>query len=273
MSNDSPEEYRNLVSEALEKRLERFDRWLRDTLAYHRGITAGFDARLDIRWRSAFDLFAIIWTEVQELGDAINERCRQKAIVEEQDAILDAVITLHARAVLIASEVYSLLRTGHGVGALARWRSLYEVLIVMRLIHDNDRELALRYLNHAVVQRWRAAHKYQEHAATLGEETLEQAFLDQLDNAVDELCDTYGRNFSQPNGWASTLVGKNRPSMADLAEHAKLDHMRPCYSLASDGIHPEHKGMRQTVFTMGADILLAGPSNYGSFTPSTMVVS
>lgn len=260
------QEYSQQVTELVGEMLSNFEAWARDLLAYSRGEEAAFQARLRVRWQHAFDLFELAFTEGQRLGHDINEEQRPQAVIDN-DLVFETLAILHARAALITSEVYILLRSGHPIGAFARWRSLYELLVVSRLVREHGADLAERFLLHEHVQRWMAVENYQKHAAALGEELLSEQYVEELNRGVEKLRAKYGDRYCKPYGWARSLIPNGKINIDELAKHAKLDHLRPYYGLASDGIHPDIKGLHRTTFTMGENLLLAGPTNYGLADP------
>jgi hypothetical protein len=67
--------------------------------------------------------------------------------------VLYSQLALYSRGCLTASEVLSLARTGHGSGALARWRTLFETSVVAQFLIGNGDEAAERFMDHWMVDR------------------------------------------------------------------------------------------------------------------------
>ena len=93
---------------------------------------------------------------------------------------------------------------------------------------------------------------------------------DQLKVQRDKLIARFGKAFDGDYGWASSVIGINRPTMSAIEQHVQLDHMRPYYRMASDNVHPNSHG---AYFRLGLhssqheEVLLAGPSNLGLADP------
>ncbi len=113
-------------------------------LADRRKEREGFERRNFRRWRKAFDLIETIWVSCEELGRVFNQHHRPEA-VREEDYVFEAMTHLHAKALLVASEIICLLKGGFADGALTRWRTVYETNVVAALIRQEGQELALRY--------------------------------------------------------------------------------------------------------------------------------
>lgn len=84
------------------------------------------------------------------------------------DPKLVALTLLHARACLVASEVQSLLRSGHAAGAQARWRTLHELAVIAFVLGNHDRDISERFLQHRQVERHKDALHYQQYCEAPG---------------------------------------------------------------------------------------------------------
>src|SRR5262249_39653980 len=153
----------------------------------------------------------------------------------------EALRLLHARACLVASEMFALLRTGHPWGSQARWRTAHEVAVVSVFLTDADRETASRFLDHRGVLAARDADEYQEHAATLGFEPLDDDEIGTIRRRRDELLAKYGPPFKGDYGWAASALGRARPTFADLVRRVELQHANPMWRLATRHVHADSK--------------------------------
>ncbi len=124
---------------------------LRDTknLRAVRTRRAAFERRLQRWWGRSLDLFEVLKSIALEVGSNFNDEVSQGS-----DPLMYALVRLHARAVLIASEIEALLRTGHADGAHARWRTLHEVTVVAIFLANHGPEIAERYIEHDAVESW-----------------------------------------------------------------------------------------------------------------------
>lgn len=131
----------------------------------------GFEARLQNTWNKSLNLFEIVQTLCLQLGADLNEQWRSR-LPTDGDFVFEALRNLHGRACLTASEVHSLLRSGHATGGMARWRTLHEIAVVAFFISEQGSDVARRYLEHDTVQRFKVAQQYQQFAQRLGHPPL-----------------------------------------------------------------------------------------------------
>ena len=161
-----------------------------------------------------------------------------------------------------------MLRTGHAEGALARWRTLHELVVVATFLSDHDADHARRYLEHESIILWWDMAPYQQHAKRLGLEPYTQAELDEVSAERDRLLAKHGKRFDDPWGWLVGVVAK--PTFAALEEATKLDHWRPLYREANAAVHG---GSARLSNRLGVDdalvTLLTGPSNLGLDAPGS----
>ena len=223
---------------------------------------AGFELRNLRRWRKAFDLLETIWVCCEEMGNAFNGHHRRQA-VQEQDYVFEAMTYLHAKALLVTSEIICLLKGGFADGALTRWRTLYENNVIATLIRQEGQELALRYVAHSRVQAWLRAEAEPDNATDEDAELQEQAEFAIL---------TFGEEMKFRHGWASKFVGSKKPTFKDIAAKCGHEAHGGVYEYASQHIHFNHRMFDELLATCESDhnVLLVGPSNSGMVGPLTV---
>ena len=228
----------------------------------------GFESNLYSVWGHAFDLFEMLTVLSLEAGDLYNSEYRVDA-ARENNIVFDVLIRLHARACQVASEILALLKTGHADGAHARWRSLHEITVTGLLIGAHDNDLADRYLLHDGIESYKSAKIYQQHCEYLGYEPLTGEELMEMRKEYNYLVDQYGKSYKNEYGWASTVIGKDRPTFKDIEETVGLNHLRPYYKMACHNVHASPRGIffKLGLYLESGDILLAGPSNVGLTDP------
>jgi Family of unknown function (DUF5677) len=241
--------YRSLIESAPPMLLER------------RKQQAGFETRNLRRWRKAFDLLETIWVCCQEMGSAFNDHHRPQA-VQEQDFVFEAMTYLHAKALLVTSEIICLLKGGFADGALTRWRTLYENNVIATLIRQEGQELALRYVAHSRVQAWLREGAEPDHLRDEDAELQKQAEFD---------ISTFGEEMKNRHGWASKLVGKKKPTFKEIAAKCGHEAEGGVYEYASQHIHFNHRMFDELLATCESEqnVLLVGPSNSGMVGPLT----
>ena len=228
----------------------------------------GFEERLMEVWTKPIDLLELFISLAAEAGTDFNREFRDES-VRAGDPVFEALTRLHGRACQVAKEVLVLLRSGYADGAHARWRTLHEIAVVACFISQNEQGLAERYLLHRTVQQYKSARHYQKHYGRLGHDPLSQEEFNCLEKEHNKLIDRFGPAFKSNYGWASSVIGTKKPTLACMEEKVDLAHWRPYYSLANDNVHPTTHG---AYFRLGLaahqdNVILAGPSNMGLADP------
>lgn len=239
--------------------------WKRESGRQERA-RAGFEKRLMRRWGPAINRLRMTLTVATELGASFLEDSRDSA--PSSPHLLDVLLRLHARACQVADEIICLLESGFADGAMARWRTLHEIAAVAFLLQRSGEPLAVRYLEHQVVESFRAAKAYRQCSERLGYEPMTDEEYDEVRRARDAAVEKYGRDFGSDYGWAAEVIGKQSPSLRDIEEAAHIDHLRAHYRMASHNVHANPKGV---FFKLGlldeSEVLLTGRSNAGLADP------
>lgn len=232
-----------------------------DMLTDRRKERESFERRNFQRWRKAFDLIETIWVSCEELGRNFNQHNRPTAVAE-QDYVFEAMVHLHAKALLVTAEIICLLRGGFADGALTRWRTLYETSVIAVLMRQEGQELALRYLAHSRVQAWNEAQEEE------GETDEGRRLKVQAEYAIEK----FGPELKRRNGWACAITGQKYPTFEKLAELAGKADGKSLYHHASLHVHSNHRALDELLGMSEAqeDILLVGPSNSGMVGPLTL---
>jgi hypothetical protein len=155
----------------------------------------------------------------------------------------------------------------------SRWYELVTprapTLVVAAFIHEHGDEVALRYLDHDDVERYKAALGFQEHAAALNEDPLTDEEMSHLRESYEALCAKYGSEFANAYGWAASALPRSGWSFAEIEQAMNQEHVRPMYKMASNAIHPNAGGSFVDLGLMPDDeIILAGPSTAGLADPA-----
>lgn len=158
---------------------------------------------------------------------------------QHRPLVWSTLLDLHARACRVASEIGILHRTGHPLGADARYRSLHELAVVALVLQKADKAITERYRDYEAVEQYEDAKHYQRHAPTLGSGPLPDHEVETLRRRCDEVVKRWGQEIRRPSGWAAPLaVGTSRsPSFADLEKLAGIERLRPIYRLGSHAVH------------------------------------
>ena len=227
-----------------------------------------FRLGLDARWGDGLDGLRLLLETSREMGATFLRKDRRR----KRDRIRNAVLVrLHARGCQLTAEIIALLAAGFPDGAMARWRTLSEVLTVATLIADHGDDLAARYIEHEAVEHARAVRVYLRVQSELGERPLPQREQREIQAAYDAALLKHGPDFKNEYGWASVITGKASPGFADLEVLAGRSTLRSHYKFASYSVHA---GLRGLKFQLGLpdtdNMMLTGPSNVGLEEPGRL---
>jgi hypothetical protein len=227
----------------------------------------GFERRLARTWRLPLELLEMQLYLARSLGAEVNDELRRTS-TRNNGPLIEVLTSLQARACLIAAEVLTLLRGGYAEGAMARWRSLHEVVVVQLFIHRHGSKTARRYLDHEAVESWKAAESHDKHCQALGVEPIEAGKRAQLDRQYHGVLKRYGAFFKSDYGWAAPDLS-SKATIAAIEEAVGLEAWRPFYRRASHPVHANPKGVKDRLVLMvdSQPVLPAGPSNYGLADP------
>ncbi|MGH3806743.1 MAG: DUF5677 domain-containing protein [Pseudonocardiaceae bacterium] len=161
-----------------------------------------------------------------------------KGLIGGPGAKFFSLNSLHARAVVIAQEIYELLVAGFAEAASARARSLYEIDIIMTIVacsnEDTGYEVSNRYYVSAAIEQRKWIQNETVRSVTGG-------ILDpKLSEWISHAKQAWGTRFFDPYGWAHpalNLAPKHRPTFADLEKHAQFTEFRYLYLEFNDAVH------------------------------------
>jgi len=252
--------------------IKELDRSASDMLSEQGLYRAGFEARLHKRWHEPLDLLECLIKIATEVGEE-KAKLLTKSADDTNNYKRSALIQIHARAVQIANEILTLLRTGYADGANARWRSLYELVVIASFLREQNNGVSERYLAHNIMKQFKEAKDYQQACRKLGYSPLKRSELNALQKQHDALIAQYGPEFEYRTGYdwvlAATIGKKNgrRVYFRDLEDQVKFSKWRPFYNLSSNAIHSGPRGFFRLGLIRQKEMLLAGPSNFGLADP------
>ncbi|MCS6624947.1 DUF5677 domain-containing protein [Roseibacterium beibuensis] len=277
----TPEEASALAGEVIEQSLPEIykttiaalDKSRAEMLRRSRAEQAAFEKRNFQRWRKAFDLIETVAEIAGEVGGAFNDHNRSSA-VSDRDYVFEAVVSLHARSLLIARESIHLCKGGFADGALSRWRSMHECKVVAAFITLHGQEVALRYLASFDCAALKAARELNE---VIGHPGYDEGFsteeLGRMEQHVAAICAEMGSEMRHDYGWAGKVLKNPKPTFASIEANAGLAHERPRYRWASQHTHASARPPNRLLGTVEAQqpLHLVGPSNSGMVDPLQFV--
>jgi hypothetical protein len=109
-----------------------------------------FRQHMEEYWGNPLNMLRMLVTVAREI---ISDGTARKQRSKTYQALPDVLLRLNVRACQITSKIIVLLKNGFADGAMARWRSLYEVSVVAMVIVEGGETLARRYVDHQHVER------------------------------------------------------------------------------------------------------------------------
>ncbi|VEB36701.1 Uncharacterised protein [Legionella sainthelensi] len=216
------------------------------------------------RWKSGFNKLEMLRQISLEAGAKFQKQFL-KYPEFESDPLLGVLLRHHANACRITGEIIVLLKNGYADGALARWRTLFEILITCLVIKKYGKEAAEDYIKHGVVKSVEGMEEYQKTAAEMGLEPYNKEEFKEAIKLKDFI--TQGENYYQ---WATKYAGASKlEKLREIVGMSKWSHN---YKLASKHVHADYSEMK-SLFAMSEakqDLLLAGSSNSGLVEPASM---
>ncbi|MBY9068236.1 DUF5677 domain-containing protein [Hyphomonas sp. WL0036] len=235
-----------------------------------------FEKRNGDRWSNGFERIEVVWCIAADVGSNFNETYRPEAM-RTNDSAFEALTRLHGRGLLVAREAIHLMKGGYAEGALSRWRTLHEILIVAMFIGKHGNIIAERYLLSAHFRSLEAALQLNKFASRANLDPFSNEDLVRFEDTCATIAKRYGDEMYAEFGWAKPALlprsDKWKPRFEDVEASLELDHWRPRYKWASQHTHA---GNRHSHASLGmaeasGDVILVGPSNSGMTDPLQMV--
>lgn len=261
----------NVKSGLVNSTIETLNKNAPSMLREHRKVRRGFETRNFKRWRAAFDLLEKIVVTATELGEMNNKETREE-LTSRNAYAFEAISQLHPRALLVAQEIYCLLRGGFPDGALARWRTLHEINVTAMFIAKHGDDMGLSYLASSAFNDLRAANQYNEYSERANLSPIEPSELEKMLQRRDAVEVQVGRKIGRDYDWAKHAFTKGNISLFDLECDVGMDHWRPWFRWACTHNHSGHRAIDNVLGMVESDEVLAlvGPSNSGFVDPLQM---
>lgn len=171
----------------------------------------------------------------------------------------------HANACRIAGEIILLLKGGYPDGALARWRSLFEISVTCLVINKYGCDAAKDYIRHGLIKAVEGMEEYQKTAKEMNLQPYDENEISAAIAFKEQISD--GESHFH---WARKYAGFSK--LEKLREDVGLGKWSHNYKLASRNVHADYSEML-SLFAMceaKQDMLLVGQSNSGMIEPAHM---
>ncbi|MGD0081235.1 MAG: DUF5677 domain-containing protein [Methanoregula sp.] len=224
-----------------------------------------FYSLLEARWGKAIDLLEYFWHFSVETGQKFSDENFKNAS-DNKDLVFLTLKLLHGRACLVSGEIVTLLRNGYPDAAMARWRTLYEILIISDFIKKHGNNTANQYIEFEKIEDYQGIEVYQKCANKINKRPYSKEELNEIEERIKPLKEKYGDLIKNSYGWAfhDLKLSKNqKPSFKKIAETSDYFHYYPYYSWAS---YPVHSNSKSLTMVLGQPqyqkkVILAGPSD------------
>ena len=181
---------------------------------------------------------------------------------------MGVVTRLHSRACQTMGEIIALLKAGYADGAMARWRTLHEISVILNFIVENGEDVAIKYADHKAIHIYKSAKEYCRYYERLGYEPMTEEEFSAVRTDYEKQIEKYGAPFKNDYGWAAEALNMTRPTFRDMEEAVKLDHFHTYYGFACHSVHCDSKGTFSRVGVSADNSpVLVGPSVFGLIDP------
>lgn len=134
--------------------------------------------------------------------------------------VLDVLLEVHAQSIVVAEEAFMLLEVGHPIAAQVRWRTLYELEAVIRVLAVSGDRAARVYKASSIAEEHRSQAKFDE---IVEENSRIARHRDRIEREFRRISSVYTPRELSPYGWISSLFPetKKRFSVNDLISSAR----------------------------------------------------
>lgn len=254
-----------LVNDDIEKLAVSFDVLSSNVAEQIRSGHVKLVAEVGSKWRTPLNLLALQWAIAQEV-------IAGHAAPSDMDDlnVYEALVELAAKGLLISNEIRCLLEGGYPDGAMSRWRSLYEVVIISRFLKKHGSKAVDNYRLNAQFVRKREQAFYIKHSDRLNAAPLTEDEVQEAIKRYEEARVSAGKTYQGEYGWADEFLGQKGSKLDHLEADVELDHWRPFYKLASKHTHAGYLERGSLLADDRENTFYVGPSTSGLAGPIDM---
>ena len=158
------------------------------------------EAEVEQLWGNPLDLLDLQVGASRDTGRDFIDEHRDDAL-RSGDYAIQALSRLHVSACQTSQEILVLLRSGFADGALARWRTLHEAVVIATVIKKYGNESAERYLCHDVVHRYRSLNEMRDFLLNSDQEFTPDSEYDATETLFELYVCKFGKPFKLDYGW------------------------------------------------------------------------
>lgn len=229
----------------------------------HERSLGSFKNNLEFRWGSALDKLRMLLDLCMDEGIKAQQQLERGRFRSTPHKRI-AVSLLHARACQVTSEIICLLENGYANGAMARWRTLYEIDVIATILGEATDTLAERYLDHEIVDQKKAMELYIQSYKEEGGAPVSKREIASINKDFRRVSSKYEKSFTNPYGWASTYLENPSPRFSHLEAAAHDARLRFRYKIASYNVHASSSSFKHNLSNLtGQRGAISGASNAG----------
>jgi hypothetical protein len=264
---DNPQIMEEFAIEDMAK--SHFTTWKRQSkklLAREHKNNRLFRKHLNESWRKALVLLEILISTSREKAEEFYNT-HHATIAKEDAIVLSLARRLFARAIQISLEIHVLLTHGFADGAEARWRTLYETMVICTFIMRSGYKTAIRYIAHEAVETYKAIQMHSDEHKRNGSIFIPDEELAEIKKRSDEFLGIFGNDFKHDYAWAALALPqiKGNIRFVDLEQFTDYSYLRPVYKDASGTVHASSRSNFDSLASPynGRSIVISGPSVFG----------
>lgn len=232
----------------------------------------GFLSRNRERWKPCLEELELMYLLCAEFGDALRTELAEQDPDGDVPYAFEALESLFTRALQSFKQIIWLIEGGFADGALAAWRTLHELAVISLFLSQSGEETCERYIASFHCVAWKAAQQFNEYADRANLAPFDAEDMAEMKARNDSLVETFGQSLANDYGWASVALGKEKPTFHDIEKATKLDHWRPRFKWASQGLHGPYRPAGTSLGTSESRDTgrIVGRSNSGMVDPIHM---
>lgn len=180
---------------------------------------------------------------------------------------VEALVQLHARALVLLEEIAHLAVSGYPSGATTISRTLQEVRTTARFLYRYESRISERYLASHIVDLWRTKDDYAPRGSARNSNEWKRVSAE-IDERYEETIRKYGPSMAVPNGWAWPRLQGRYGNSDKIPRYIQFSQLRAAagarfdrekYSQSSHHAHGGRMGAIQTLAFTEPNVALLGP--------------
>lgn len=210
-------------------------------------------------WATPLHDIDVLRLEAEIIGALFHSAHGKKLAEGRTKSLASALIAIHARACLTASEIVCLARSGHSQGAFARLRTLSELSAFSSFILRHGEETARRFCDYGAIEVLRR----EKAARADGHSGMTEEAFAELEKTRVDLVARYGQSFVKDYGWASHAFGGVQVRLTTILGSLNASgNVSPVFRDASMWVHSSTVGVFTNIQMLRGNVqFITGPND------------